>query len=661
MIQFPVLTGLDVRDYQLYPGVDGSGLSAEFDPGLTLVLGANGLGKSTLVSMLFRMLTGDADIRGLGARQMGSGQLEVKPLQPGESKTFANRVDDAARQAHASLHFRLGETAVDATRELNSLALVKLVVDGVELESDEEIFQQVVVEAADVDSFLSWILILRYLVFYSEERRSLVWDASAQRRLLPLLFLTPNETRPVDELTREILSLDSTVRNLATALTKQERELKSQEKALSSQPVVETQLEDLIEQRAQAEADLERLQLEAADAIEARARARLDALRADDRLQSVSTQLDELRIREISRAFPTSEESVAYVLAKLMSDEVCLVCGADASDMASELASRVEGHRCALCDAELADEASEDLAPADIATLRVDLESARFSYEDAATDLSKAERHVTNLVTAIAKADQVVAHATAQIDVLERSLPESDKSISKRRDGIAELRATNNVMRARVLEKKKELDELIQIQNQKLSSYKDQIKDAFERHAHGFLLESCSLVWGSKHEQIGQLGSTIPFSVFHVDMTGGSRHQPSRRESEDEVSESQREFIDLAFRMALVSVAGDSGVGSLVMDAPESSLDAVFAPRAAAVLTRFGRADGVSRVVVTSNLVDGQLIPKLAAEAGIASVDDRRVINLFEVAAPTAAITQLRPDYEAALSRVFHAPGERQG
>ncbi len=59
MINLPVFDRLDVTNYGLFPGKqDEPGLHVPFIPGLTLVLGANGLGKTTLVTMLYRMLTG---------------------------------------------------------------------------------------------------------------------------------------------------------------------------------------------------------------------------------------------------------------------------------------------------------------------------------------------------------------------------------------------------------------------------------------------------------------------------------------------------------------------------------------------------------------------------------------------------------------------------
>ena len=69
MISFPILNKLEVSEFGLYPGEQGApGLSVEFKPGLTLILGGNGLGKTTFVTILYRLLTGPYDIPVLSAR-----------------------------------------------------------------------------------------------------------------------------------------------------------------------------------------------------------------------------------------------------------------------------------------------------------------------------------------------------------------------------------------------------------------------------------------------------------------------------------------------------------------------------------------------------------------------------------------------------------------
>jgi hypothetical protein len=110
--------------------------------------------------------------------------------------------------------------------------------------------------------------------------------------------------------------------------------------------------------------------------------------------------------------------------------------------------------------------------------------------------------------------------------------------------------------------------------------------------------------------------------------------------------------------MALMSVAGIDGVGSLVIDAPESSLDAVFVRRAAKVLVRFGAPDSGNRLIVTSNLIEGDLIPALIRDAGIRSHADPRIVDLLDLAAPTAATRVLGGEYRRVRKALFERAKE---
>ena len=84
-------------------------------------------------------------------------------------------------------------------------------------------------------------------------------------------------------------------------------------------------------------------------------------------------------------------------------------------------------------------------------------------------------------------------------------------------------------------------------------------------------------------------------------MSSAARPTLIRRNDPSEVSESQRELIDLAFRLALVGVFGESC--TFVMETPEASLDSVAMERVGQALARFAARDN-NRLVVTSNLTN---------------------------------------------------------
>ena len=71
-----------------------------------------------------------------------------------------------------------------------------------------------------------------------------------------------------------------------------------------------------------------------------------------------------------------------------------------------------------------------------------------------------------------------------------------------------------------------------------------------------------------------------------------------------------------------------------------SSLDGVFVERAAEVLSRFGSPASPNRLLVASNVVQGDLIPALLKRACPPNESSERLINLIQLATPTAALRE---------------------
>jgi DNA repair exonuclease SbcCD ATPase subunit len=58
-VLFPVLRSLAVRNYAMYPGSgDGSGFSVDLLPGMSVIVGINGIGKTSLLNLILWVLTG---------------------------------------------------------------------------------------------------------------------------------------------------------------------------------------------------------------------------------------------------------------------------------------------------------------------------------------------------------------------------------------------------------------------------------------------------------------------------------------------------------------------------------------------------------------------------------------------------------------------------
>lgn len=660
MISFPLFDQLDITGYGMFPGAKGGepGLHIEFQPGLTYILGANGLGKTTLATILYRMLTGPTDIPGLASRaDLGGANLKPTILRGAAKATFANRVSDGARNAKARLKFTLGARHIVVERRLSDLSLLGFGVDGKTRSTDETKFQADIAAFVGVWSFGDWILLLRHIVFYFEDRRALIWDPSAQRQLLRFLFLPPGTARKWTEDERVILELDSRARNLSAAVYREEQELSETELKVETVGDVREELrtlEDLqvvdIEQRE--ELDDSFVELEAR-----RQTARLRHLKAEQERETRYRELERAKLIAVEARFPKHSDTARYILGQLITEAKCLVCGNHVPAAAAELETRIEHDQCVVCGTDLelpeAHVPAAKVADRRVRKAAVALETIELELPEARRQLDDLEAGYASFVQEVARLNASIAERSARIDHLVKRLPPDEAEMHKQRKDLATMRSRVEKLRSDLIEKRQEFRAFVDKVSRTMVAQSDDIKESFEHYAKGFLLEQCDLVWSPRKARVGQTGEPVEYPAFELDLAGTDFPSPVRRTGPEQVSESQREFIDLAFRMSLMEIAGTGSVGSLVIDAPESSLDAVFVTRAADVLARFAEPKRGNRLAITSNLIEGELIPELLRRSSTPGRRLSRLVDLFTIAEPTAAVRELRSEYKQFMDKLL--------
>ncbi len=661
MIKLPVLEHLDVDNYGLFPGsAEEPGLHISFLPGLTLALGSNGLGKTTLVNILYRMLTGPYDIS-VFMRNMplGTDTIEVTSIHPQQKATFSQRVKDGARTASALLKFRLGEHSISIERSLKNLELISFQIDGIEQSPEERTFQKETITLVGVHSFGDWVLILRHIIFYFEDRRALVWNPAAQRQLLRVLFLPIERAQRWAQEEREILELDSSARNFRVVLNKEIKDAEDAERKAESSGVVLSQLKLLEETRDTATARRAELDEEFPDHESTRQNARLRLLSAEQERETRYRALERARLMAIEARFPDRSASARYILAQLMTSSRCLFCGNQAPNTAATLKSRISDQECLICGSHLAkviaDADSAGIADSQLADYATALEVIELELAEAKTALLEAEEERRAALQEGAELDSIIADAIASLEILARQLPPEEAERLEQRDYIARQRRRLEDKWSELEQKRDAFEEFVRGESLSLASKAQSIQDVFFRYARGFLFNDCFLTYSPRRERLGQSGGAIEFPAFEVKLGGTDFPSPLVRSGPDRVSESQREFIDLAFRMALMKTASTDGIGSLVIDAPESSLDTVFSKRAAEVLELFAQPEENNRLFVTSNLNDSTLLPRLVE---LVTDDERRdtehrIANLFDIAVPTTAFRENEGEYRDAIAKLY--------
>jgi len=664
MVRMPVLETVSIRNYGLYPGLSSDSaedIKVDLSQGVTLILGANGIGKSTFVQLLYRMLSGPFDIPGADSETLGRANLEIRELSTKKKRYFSERVNDGAAKATARLEFTLGSERFTVSRNLRDLRLTGAArsTSASPLVTENDL-QSALTEAAGLGSFSDWILLLRYVTFYQEDRRALVWDAAAQRQILRPLFLPAKDSNAWVAKERRILQLDSERRNISAVIYRRSEYLREQQGKASGADEVRKELESLqrehsaLLQASENETDL------LVSVEENRKQTRVAFLLAENELEDVKRQYEHVKLSHIAYALPDQSSSARYILAQMISSGLCVACGQNADEYREQVESRLEAGLCALCGKVDLTTESEEVESMNAHRLQevISLLEQHNDHVDAArTSADEVERSYRSLLTESRASRFDLSRVEERLSEVYALLPESTGEMQDAQTEYNVLRRQLARADAELDELRSEFDDFIARMTENILSRASELEVAFSTYASAFLIETNRLTWAPVSERVGQMGASVSFPHFGLEMSGNDFPSATSRDSSDSVSESQREFVDLAFRMALVTVASRDSAGTLVIDSPDSSLDAVFEPKAAEVLNAYIGSSVASRLVLTSNLSSGEFLPSLVNDFRDSSGQEPGLLDLFDVAAPTAAVRQLWTEYLAARDTLFDKAG----
>ena len=669
MVRLPILTELRVTDYGLFPGdPQGSGITWPFQPGLSLIAGINGLGKTTLLTMILRSLTGPYDLTTEGMTQSLRVILPESPvrLSRHQIRFFRQRVADGAGNAKVTLSTNIGETGVTISRRLSDLYLEGLMVNGEPVElpqkanDREDKFQGKLTELIGLSSFVDVLLVLHHVILFHENRPGALWDPNAQRQLLRALCLDDADASRVVTLERELQSADSQARNIHARISAME---KQRDKALVREAGAQGVLAKLEAEQKLLDAELEerqRLQVLREHLDEERKGARLAHERAKREREDAAGAIERLKYAALLRHFPSMEDTTRLVLSRIMSDGQCLACNAPANDKRAELEDQIARGCCPICGAE--PQAQDNVIGPhefDQAKREREVERAELAKREEEKTAQQLDDSVINYDETLKKLDNIresIAERKRSEKRLRAELP--DNTTSREYENV--LNTLRNELREweeRRATHLRDLRSLLTERREAMTRKSNELAETFAKLTQTLLVERVRLAQVEAEPRYmqapGQPEDRVQVPAYAAEMMATDRPGFIPRPDPSDVSESQRELIDLAFRLALVEVFG--GSCTFVMETPEASLDGVAMNRVGRALAAFAIKNN-NRLVVTSNLTNAGIIGALfdgcASEIQVES-RATRVLNLLQVAAPNRALVADRESYDALLENAI--------
>lgn len=578
---------------------------------LYVLLGGNGLGKTTILQAMIYGLAGGLD----------SDRLEPDKALRWNHNYFRGRIPDRIGEAFVDVEFELADAVFSVRRGFvkNSATRFTLTHDGGthdwNASSANEAYEQAVCTYGHYTEFDDFRFLVHRLLYLAEDRRNITWDPDAQLRILMLLspqHINEYEFRKKRAVVKRFDS-DRRHANVRIGHIRAELEsrgLKNQQQLPDQVSVgvhdkqdslraINLRLEELLKSRLGLLDRLGSMEIE-----EKRLRQLIDELGEDQKKAEAQSILSSLvNIEETSNLF----------LNKLLNAGTCPACGQVARELQKLARQRAANHSCVIC--------GVNSGPS----------YQNSNYEDVDSILSEKLRAKNSLDLEISdvryQLDQISREESALRTEYELIRMEANTSLnppskvlnSKNLGGVPDELLLEELKRNQ--EEAERLSEAVRTGTEDLElDYKRFLRDTevthqrlvevFEVLAGQFLGTSVTLI-----PVINRNDAFINYQFLVPEFDG------IVRETADHCSEAQRFFLDIAMRMALLQIAAEmSGFkSSFICETPESALDVSYVEFAAKMFRQFVE-DGHS-LVISTNLQRLGLAQRLLLECGSAKID----------------------------------------
>lgn len=600
---FPVITKIVINNFSLFKKTQV--ISLDINKNVFCLAGANGLGKSTFINIVNYALTGivkkaDADFA----------WYKSIPGFYSKSKNFASdyfdgRVWESDRDlAEVTLYFTINSEAYKVTRgffEPDELRCFEKMVDDkwdnvIENQSPSEIndeYEARLTKSMGLSEFDQFVFLQIFVFTFDESHQLLFWDTNLMERVLHLFFgVDSSKAILADQLRKDVSKYDSNVRNLQWNITKARNELENIVNQLANNGKNDTSSDDLriYDEHKLLTEEIEELSVKLESISDDQCD--VETIIADMSLKIFTLRAEYERIFNSMNPDDTPIEKNTEVIDVLNELKLKIFAEEDCESEIKQLISIIEElkQKYAIGDNE---ELLEELKKIDESLFNLKNEAQ--SALDRKNRLVEEEKTLSiNIVQAKDKIAKIESDNAELIKKLIRPKENDGLSalVDSYKEQIERLVKQKDESRKKREQKKNELDPLERNLSLQYNKAESKFVPIFNGYAKSFLGLNIDI----------QLLISSKSASFRLDLND------SQRSNSHQLSESQRYFIDIALRMALIELCTHEC--TLLIDTPEGSLDIAYESRAGKMFADFSKEN--FKLILTANINTSQLLLQLA-------------------------------------------------
>lgn len=538
------------------------------DNNLFIVLGGNGLGKTTILQSIIFGIAGPSD---------DNVEPQYKERRWGR-QYFKDRLDNP-NSASIEISFNIGTNEVVLKRALNSDKISEFTLNGQLLTDDrqlaEEYFETFLQNDCGYYQLDDFNFVVHKLCYLSEKRENLAWDVESQIRIL-MQILTDQDIEKKFRKRRGLLKeLDSSIRHKTVEINALEKRLQeinapqtpesaaSKGKSLDPPSILDQSLLDSLQKSILDVSTRTLTKQHEFNELRFKHSALVSEIEV---LREELSKFEHNFFFEQLNKFESNETKLAIY--KLIHYHLCPACGTKSDSLYEQASNYIKENCCPICGTSHIIE-KETLNPGIEAELSEKIR-AKTSLEK---NIISIERELGKLNEALStlnlEINKHILSRKSTVVYIERAKDNSSleaNSESKLIQALSVLTAERNDLLIQFKKLQLELDDEYDRFNALNNERIERLFGFYEQYATEFLGIKCTLKPIENKDKFVNIKLYVPNFNDKV------------RSSADSCSEAQRFFLDIAFRMALIDLIShlSSFSGTFVCETPENALDITY-------------------------------------------------------------------------------------
>ena len=628
-VYLPKLKRIRIINYSLY----SEDIDYEFIEGLNLIVGGNGVGKTTFINILKYALIGlykkQLDVK----NYKGEKRLTRESYKNSDS-FFKNRTKrlDSDKYGFVELHFMINKVLFIVKRSLYEAKIIEAnvikngfstAIEGLPINQDsykdyndaeknknnlQFNYETLVAKEANLSDFDDFIFFVNQILFFGESRENVLWNEDAQERLMNAFFNNPKYEKQRKDFEFEAKYQDSLARH------KQE-EIKAINRVIEqingdncdNTDIKKSKISDEIDSLKRRQDSIEKKQAEVEKETKSYYKKTADLSTTINQKEKEKEQYDSQRINRLWKDLNPKYEifKKQYVINK-----ICPFCNSDLSSKNVNISS----DECCFCHTKISDISDGNEKITDLKHEISNLISERTKYEKLIIEnekkLRKLDSEYRNLKIQLFDKNNILR----SLESNENENDNDDFSYQIMMNRINQLNKEKEEHQGKSEELLKNASEITKRIEDSLQKNTRNISNVFADFAGAFMKLPCCLTLESvKDKKVKDRVIKLFFPV--IDNVA--------RYDEEELSESQRFFVDYSFRMSILSFFYTTG-SFYICETPDSSLDISYEENAADIFIKYISFPNV--LIMTTNLNNTSFIKTI-----LGKTQNKKILNLFKI------------------------------